>query len=90
VEELRVSIVVSRIIKYDPPQSENCVCGGNLVQRVDDTEEVLKKRLEVYHTETEPLLSYYKPILQEIDANQSKSEVFHNMTKALACETLYV
>lgn len=76
--------------KYDPPRSEKCVCGGNLVQRVDDTEEVLKKRLDVYHTQTEPLLSYYKPILQKIDANQTKSEVFNKMTKLLASEPLLV
>lgn len=35
------------------------VCGGKLVQRADDAPETVKKRLEVYHTETEPLKDFY-------------------------------
>lgn len=34
-------------------------CGGNLVQRKDDTEDVVRNRLEVYRRETEPLIKYY-------------------------------
>src|SRR5688572_27491153 len=38
----------------------NCVdCGGNLVPRLDDAEEVVRKRLEVYHRQTAPLIEYY-------------------------------
>ncbi len=35
------------------------VCGGKLVQRADDAPETVQKRLEVYHTETEPLKDFY-------------------------------
>ena len=35
------------------------LCGGKLVQRADDAPETVKKRLEVYHTETEPLKDFY-------------------------------
>ena len=35
------------------------VCGGKLVQRADDAPETVEKRLEVYHTETEPLKGFY-------------------------------
>ena len=35
-------------------------CGGDVVQRSDDTEETLRKRLEAYHASTAPLIDYYK------------------------------
>ena len=35
-------------------------CGGPLYQRPDDTPEVIKKRIEVYEQQTQPLLQYYK------------------------------
>lgn len=47
---------------YRPPQKEGVcdVCGGELYQREDDKEETVKKRLEVYHAQTQPLIDYYK------------------------------
>ena len=35
-------------------------CGGELYQRADDNEEVIKNRLNVYKTQTEPVVAYYK------------------------------
>lgn len=35
-------------------------CGGELYQREDDSEETVRKRLAVYHSETEPIIDYYK------------------------------
>ncbi len=45
-----------------PPKVEGVcdVCGGELYQRPDDTEESIKKRLEVYSKETAPLIDYYR------------------------------
>ncbi|HNS32405.1 MAG TPA: adenylate kinase [bacterium] len=45
-----------------PPKREGIcdICGGSLVQRKDDTEEVIRKRLEVYKDLTAPLLKYYR------------------------------
>ena len=45
-----------------PPAKEGVcdVCGGELYQRDDDSEETVRKRLEVYHTQTEPIIDYYK------------------------------
>lgn len=37
-------------------------CGGELIQRKDDTIEVIKDRLSVYHKETEPLIEYYEKL----------------------------
>lgn len=48
-------------VKYAPPKVEgkDDVTGEDLVQRDDDKEETVKKRLEVYHSQTEPLVAYY-------------------------------
>ncbi|MBN0044223.1 adenylate kinase [Streptomyces actuosus] len=44
-----------------PAEAGVCdVCGGELYQRDDDSEETVRKRLEVYHTQTEPIIDYYK------------------------------
>ena len=49
-------------ILYNPPKvpDQDDVTGEPLVQRDDDKEEVVRKRLEVYHAQTEPLVTYYK------------------------------
>ena len=48
-------------LEYKKPQVEGkCdACGGTLVQRKDDHPDTVKERLEVYHTQTEPLKEYY-------------------------------
>jgi adenylate kinase len=47
---------------FNPPKVEgkDDVTGEPLVQRDDDREETVKKRLDVYHDQTEPLIDYYK------------------------------
>lgn len=50
-------------IKFNPPKQTG-VCdkdGGELYQRDDDTEEVIKKRLKTYDDQTKPVLQYYEP-----------------------------
>ncbi|WP_031477823.1 adenylate kinase [Streptomyces bicolor] len=49
-------------VTYSRPKQEGVcdVCGGELYQRDDDSEETVRKRLEVYHTQTEPIIDYYK------------------------------
>ncbi|MFG3284649.1 adenylate kinase [Streptomyces sp. NPDC048111] len=49
-------------VVYNAPQQEGVCdeCGGELYQRDDDTEETVRKRLEVYHSETEPIIDYYR------------------------------
>ncbi|MGW7485964.1 adenylate kinase [Streptomyces sp. NPDC054786] len=48
--------------EYNKPECEGVcdTCDGELYQRDDDREETVRKRLEVYHTETEPIIDYYK------------------------------
>ncbi|WP_351226536.1 adenylate kinase [Streptomyces sp. NPDC002133] len=49
-------------VTYTPPKTGGVcdACGGELYQRDDDSEETVRKRLEVYHTQTEPIIDYYK------------------------------
>jgi adenylate kinase len=49
-------------ITFNPPKEEgkDDVTGEALIQRDDDQEETVRKRLEVYHAQTEPLIGYYK------------------------------
>lgn len=66
-----------------PPKQEGICdsCSDELYQRDDDTEEVLKTRLEAYNKDTKPLLDYYqnKKILKDIDSNGTKEVVFKNL-----------
>ena len=60
-------------------------CGGELEQRDDDKPETVKRRLEVYHTETEPLKDFYakRGVLRPVE-NQSTIEATAEMVnKAL-------
>ena len=64
-------------VKARPPKTEGVcdACGGPLVQRADDQAETVRKRLAVYHQETEPLKGFYeaKGILALV-ANQDTIE----------------
>ncbi len=74
-------------LKYNPPlRDEICDrCSEKLVIRADDTEEAVKKRLEIYHRETEPLIYYYKQrgILLEINGEQSIEKVQAELIRKL-------
>ncbi|KPJ85702.1 hypothetical protein AMJ57_02025 [Parcubacteria bacterium SG8_24] len=74
--------------EYNPPKGKPhvCdVCGGQLVQRIDDHPEAIRHRLELFHRDTEPLVSYYRrqDILHEIDGAGSIDEVGVAVSKAL-------
>ena len=61
-------------VKYNPPKVEgkDDVTGEPLVQRDDDKEETVKKRLGVYHDQTEPLVNYYQKWAKTGDAKAPK------------------
>lgn len=79
-------------LQSTPPKQANICdrCGTTLVQRDDDQPKILQKRLDVYHEETEPLVSYYdkKAILHTVDAQGNPESVFSNIMKALQVATL--
>jgi adenylate kinase len=77
-------------VEYKKPETEGVcdVCGGELYQREDDSEETVRKRLEVYHRETEPIIDYYKAKGQvvTIPALGKVSEVTQRAMGALAAK----
>ncbi|MGD2186496.1 MAG: adenylate kinase [Desulfobacterales bacterium] len=61
-------------IVFNPPKEEgkDDVTGEPLIQRDDDQEETVRKRLDVYHAQTEPLIDYYKNWEKAGDTNAPK------------------
>lgn len=74
-------------VEYNPPRVPGVCdrCGGELYQRSDDTEETVRRRLEVYRQQMAPLLSYYRNLglLKEINGDQSMEDVFKAIMQAL-------
>ena len=73
---------------YFSPQEELDACteaGGELIQREDDNEETISNRLEVYRSQTAPLIEFYrgKDKLRTIDADGSIDEVYDRFLAAL-------
>jgi adenylate kinase len=86
----RVSIKTGRVyhLEFDPPKHEGrCdVDGSRLVQRDDDKPETVKKRLAVYHDQTEPLINYYEEqgLLRRFDGTRSPTEVHDHIRATIA------
>jgi adenylate kinase len=75
-------------LEFDPPKNDE-VCdqdGSKLVQRDDDREETVQKRLSVYHDQTEPLIDRYedKGILRRFDGVRKPDEVHQHIRATLA------
>ncbi len=74
-------------IKFNPTKVEGICdkCGGNLYQRDDDKEETVKNRLKAYHSQTEPLIEYYKKqgIYKEINGMQAIDKVYVDVKASL-------
>jgi adenylate kinase len=75
-------------VDFDPPKHD-AVCdqdGSRLIQRDDDKPETIKKRLEVYHAQTKPLIDYYesRANLRRFDGSRTPSEVHDHIRATLA------
>ena len=70
-----------------PPKKEGICdkCGSELILREDDKPETVKKRLDVYHEQTQPLIDFYreKDLLREVDGTVSMDEVFDSIAAIL-------
>lgn len=70
-----------------PPKADGIcdTCGGELILRDDDKAETVKKRLDVYHEQTQPLIDYYttKGILVEVDGTMDMADVFNAIVNIL-------
>jgi adenylate kinase len=67
------------------PHCEKCGDSPRLIQRPDDREEVIGKRLEVYEQQTTPLIEYYREngLLRIVDADASQETVFQSLREAV-------
>ena len=74
-------------IEFNPTKKEGTcdVCGAETVLRDDDKPETVQKRLDVYHTQTQPLIDYYtkQSILRTVDGTQDMNDVFAEIVKIL-------
>jgi len=75
-------------VDFDPPKHEG-VCdqdGARLIQRDDDKEDTIRRRLEVYHSQTEPLIAYYDrlQLLRRFDGRRSADEVHAHVRATVA------
>ncbi len=60
-------------------------CGGKVIQRADDTEATVANRLDVYRTQTAPLIEYYggKNLLKRVDGDRAIMDVFNGILEVL-------
>lgn len=75
-------------VEFDPPKHEG-ICdqdGSRLIQREDDQEGTIRRRLEVYHAQTAPLIDYYDRtgLLRRFDGTRGPNEVHDHIRATLA------
>ncbi|RCU47546.1 adenylate kinase [Haloplanus salinus] len=67
-------------VEFSPPETEGVCdeCGGDLIQRDDDTEDTVRERLRVYEENTAPVVEHYRDegVLVEVDGEGTPDEVF--------------
>lgn len=92
-DELLVARITGRLVHpasgrsyhkiFNPPKASmvDDVTGEPLIQRSDDNEAALRKRLTTYHSQTAPVVDYYRStgIWKKIDASQEPGQVWKNM-----------
>ena len=75
-------------VEFDPPEKEGVcdVCGEPLLIRDDDKPEVIRNRLDQYHSKTKPLVAYYEDqgLLKRVDGDQEPEQVSDQIRKLLA------
>ena len=77
-------------VEFNPPEEEGVCdeCGGELIQRDDDTEETVRERIGVYEENTEPVIEHYEDEgeLVRIDGEQTPDEVWADVRDAIESE----
>jgi adenylate kinase len=77
---------------FDPPiQDRLCdSCNGSLYQRDDDQKEVVLKRLDVYHQQTQPVIEYFskkQKVLHQIDSSRQKEQIYEALLAVIPIPT---
>jgi len=88
ITKRRVCITCGHIYSVDTPPKNGWLCdvdGGEVVQRADDTEDAVRKRLDLYAAETLPLVGLYRDrgLLAEVDGLGSPDDVFTRLLTAV-------
>jgi adenylate kinase len=88
ITKRRVCKTCGHIYSVDAPPKDGWICdvdGGEVVQRADDTEDAVRKRLDLYAAETLPLVPFYaeRGLLVEVDGLGSTDEVFARLLAAI-------
>ncbi len=77
-------------VKYNPPKTEGKCdkCGGELILRSDDAPETVRRRLSVYHNQTEPLKEFYRSrnLLRTAKGCEKLEDTTKNVMKAVGVE----
>lgn len=88
ITKRRVCKTCGHIYSVDTPPKNGWICdvdGGEVIQRADDTEDAVRKRLDLYAAETKPLVPFYaeRGLLVEVDGLGTTDEVFARLLKAV-------
>jgi adenylate kinase len=81
----RCGTIYNLLVKV-PQQKDICdACRGTLIQRDDDRPDVIAERLEVYHSQTEPLVDYYrsKGVFHRVNGDNTVQSVFEDISRVL-------
>jgi len=74
-------------VVYNAPKTADVcdICGEKLILRDDDKPETVKKRLDVYHEQTQPLIDFYEKagVLKEVDGTVKMEDVFQAIVQIL-------
>ena len=78
-------------VEFSPPEEDGVCddCGGDLIQRDDDTEETVRERLRVYEENTAPVVEHYRDegVLVEVDGEGTPDEVFESIREEVEAAT---
>ena len=88
ITKRRVCKTCGHIYSVDAPPKNGWICdvdGGEVIQRADDTEDAVRKRLDLYAAETKPLVPFYaeRGLLVEVDGLGTTDEVFARLLAAV-------
>lgn len=74
-------------LRFSPPRTPGVcdVCGGPVVQRADDTEDVIRTRLETYRRQTAPLVAFYRQrgLLHDVNGEAAAEQVEASIARIL-------
>jgi len=72
----------------NPKEEGKCdKCGGELYQRDDDTEEAIRKRLNIYYKETKPILDKYKDRIIRVESKNKPEEIVKKTISLISNQT---